>query len=389
MPRSKRAANDHFVEVVAALYEAATDAAMWPSFLDRFNVATGSSVATLHLHDARSSRVAPFGGTVGCDPAMESDYVQHYASRNVYMIHGGALLQTGVVGVGASVVPLREVQRTEYYDGWLRRLGVLDAMSVCIFREDSVLAKLDFHRPIAAPAYGPREIEFATRLLPHLQRATSIHRRLHTADLQQAGAEQALDALAFGICLLDQRGNFTFMNRAAERLLGMRDGLALDAAGRLVASRPAERARLDRFVREACATGAGDIDGAGPAGGMQVARPSGRRAFTVIVAPLRLRESPLLPRVPVAVAFVSDTERDIDAASVLQEIYGLTRAEAVVATLLVDGLKVDEIVERLGVSTATVRTHVRRVLDKTEARGQSDLIRILLSGPGALVLGAR
>lgn len=372
--------------MVAALYEAATDAALWPAFLDRFNAATGSSVATLHLHDARSDRVTPFGGTVGCDAAMEGEYVEYYASRNVYMIGSGALMQTGFVGVGAAVMPLAEVKRTEYYDGWLRRLGVLDAMSVCIFREDSVLAKLDFLRPLAAPPFGADEITFATRLLPHLQRAASIHRRLHLADLQQAGAEQALDALAFGVCLLDRRGRSTFVNRAAERLLGTRDGMALDAAGRLTAARSAERTRLERLVVEACATGAGVADGAGPAGGMQVTRPSGRRAFTVIVAPLRLRQSPLLPRVPVAVAFLSDTERDIDAATLLQEIYALTRAEAVVATLLVEGLKVDEIAGRLEVSTATVRTHVRRVLDKTEARGQSDLIRILLSGPGALLL---
>lgn len=386
MPRATRDPHRNFAEVVGALYEAATDATLWPAFLDRFNAATGSSVATIHLHDARSDRVAPFGGTVGCDPAMESDYVEYYASRNVYMIRSVALMQTGFVGVGAGVIPLSEVKRTEYYDGWLRRLGVLDAMSACIFREDSVLAKLDFLRPLAAPSYGPSEIEFTTSLLPHLQRATSIHRRLHSANLQQAGAEQALDALAFGVCLLDQRGRSTFVNRAAERLLGMHDGLALDAAGRLTAARPAERARIERLVGEACATGAGVLEGAGPAGGTQVARPSGRRAFTVIVAPLRVRQTPLLPRVPVAVAFLSDTEREIDAATLLQEIYGLTRAEAVVATLLVEGLKVDEITERLAVSTATVRTHLRRVLEKTEARGQSDLIRILLSGPGALLL---
>lgn len=387
MPRRSPNPNDSFADVVATLYEAATDPSLWPTFLDRFNDATGSVVATLHMHDARSGHVFPFGGTVGCDAAMQDEYVRYYAAKNVFMQRDLHLMRTGFVGIGARAIPLSEVKRTEYFDGWLRRLGVLDAMSACIFREDTLLAKLDFHRPIDRTSYGRAELEFTTRLVPHLQRAASIHRRLQAADLRERAAEQALDALACGVCLLDERGRAVFVNRAARDLLALQDGLTLDARGRLVVARAAERSRLERLIAEACATGAGNGEAA--AGGMQIARPSARRAFSVIVAPLRLRESALLPRVPVAVVFVSDGEREIDAEALLPQMYGFTPAEARVAKLLAEGLKVDDITARLGVSTPTVRTHVRRVLEKTDARGQADLIRILLSGPGSVLLRER
>jgi DNA-binding CsgD family transcriptional regulator len=85
--------------------------------------------------------------------------------------------------------------------------------------------------------------------------------------------------------------------------------------------------------------------------------------------------------------FFADPESRAPAAEmVLQPIYGLTPAEARVASLLARGMRVEEITERLSVSTPTVRTHVRRVLEKTDSRGQADLVRVLTSGPAALVL---
>jgi DNA-binding CsgD family transcriptional regulator len=220
-----------------------------------------------------------------------------------------------------------------------------------------------------------------------LRKAPAIQRRLHAADLRRRGAEQALDALALGVCLLDETGCAIFRNRTADRLLGAADGLSVSVEGRLVATSPAERARLDALVREACASSGNLL--IGPAGGVSITRPSGRRAFTVVVTPLGLRQLHLLPGLPTAAAFISNTEGDVTPDALLREIYGLTRTEVVVAKLLVEGLKVEEIMARLDVAMATVRTHVRRVLEKTSARGQADLIRILLSGPSALAAAAQ
>lgn len=71
-------------------------------------------------------------------------------------------------------------------------------------------------------------------------------------------------------------------------------------------------------------------------------------------------------------------------AELLRSLYGLTPTESEVATLLLDGKKVSEIQDQLGITENTVRTHVRKVLEKVQARGQGDLIRILLAGPAGL-----
>lgn len=66
------------------------------------------------------------------------------------------------------------------------------------------------------------------------------------------------------------------------------------------------------------------------------------------------------------------------AADLLRHAFGLTAAEAEVAQALVAGATPREVAEERGVSPNTVRTLLARVLDKTGARRQADLVRLLL-----------
>jgi len=63
------------------------------------------------------------------------------------------------------------------------------------------------------------------------------------------------------------------------------------------------------------------------------------------------------------------------AAVLLGELCGLTPAEAQIARLVADGLSPKVIANRLGISLATVKTHLHRGFRKTGTRGQSDLVR--------------
>jgi DNA-binding CsgD family transcriptional regulator len=68
----------------------------------------------------------------------------------------------------------------------------------------------------------------------------------------------------------------------------------------------------------------------------------------------------------------------------LGTLYGLTPAEARVAALLARGRTVSEICALLGVSPNTVRTHLKRVLQKTQTRTQAQLVHVLLAGLAGL-----
>jgi len=70
------------------------------------------------------------------------------------------------------------------------------------------------------------------------------------------------------------------------------------------------------------------------------------------------------------------TEARLGAAAL---IYGLSPAQRRVAALVADGLTLNEIAERMGITSNTARTHLQRIFDKTGVHNQSALVRVLLS----------
>lgn len=67
----------------------------------------------------------------------------------------------------------------------------------------------------------------------------------------------------------------------------------------------------------------------------------------------------------------------------LEQIFGLTRAEARLALLLVDGSTLTEAAEKLHVSVATLRTQLKAIFDKTHTHRQAELV-VLISRLSAL-----
>lgn len=59
---------------------------------------------------------------------------------------------------------------------------------------------------------------------------------------------------------------------------------------------------------------------------------------------------------------------------------GLSKREAALAALLADGLGLIEAGQQLGLSAETTRSYSKRIYAKTGAKGQADLVRLVLSG---------
>jgi DNA-binding CsgD family transcriptional regulator len=65
----------------------------------------------------------------------------------------------------------------------------------------------------------------------------------------------------------------------------------------------------------------------------------------------------------------------------LADLFGLTGTEAALAADLLAGQELREIAARRGRSINTVRTHLARVMAKTDVNRQSELMRLLTSLP--------
>jgi DNA-binding CsgD family transcriptional regulator len=84
----------------------------------------------------------------------------------------------------------------------------------------------------------------------------------------------------------------------------------------------------------------------------------------------------------VALVIIEDpADRDPNLAASLAGMYGLTASEAELAGLLADGLTPEEAADAREVRLSTVRTQIQSLLQKTDARRLTDLVRLLARTP--------
>jgi len=221
------------------------------------------------------------------------------------------------------------------------------------------------------------DLDFLKRMGPHLGRAARLRLRLEQRTRPPAWTVDLLDALPWGVILLDAALRPVLVNREAERILQQGDGLRLDRRG-LFADHLDESQRLRSALDQATARCNGH---AGAGADLQVTRPSGAPALLLTVVPLgRL----VLDRVGAsslraAVHIVDPANRPVPAAARLRIFFGLTPAEAALASALAAGKTLQEHADEARLTCETARWRLKQVLAKTDTHRQPELVRLLLT----------
>jgi DNA-binding CsgD family transcriptional regulator len=209
-------------------------------------------------------------------------------------------------------------------------------------------------------------------LAPHIRESLRLHERVTSVRADARALVAAFDHLALGVVLMDASSRVSFANRSADEILGVRAGTGDPER------RAAERTRaLAQLL----------VDGGRERRGSLVLRhPVDGRPLQIFVTPFHWPASfgDAGTRYATAV-FIGDARRlSGDPFDVLRELYLLTPAEARLALLLTTGRSVEESARELGIALSTARGVLKAVFAKTDTRRQSDLVRLLLTGPGEL-----
>lgn len=167
-------------------------------------------------------------------------------------------------------------------------------------------------------------------------------------------------APAWPCILLDGQLAVAQLNPAARHLLATNDAVLCLRQQRLHS--PCDPLSLGRSLA-AAARGERSV--------LPLARP-GRLALTLLAEPLPTEG---LDWVRV---ILRDPELEVPEPRLLQSLFGLTPAEAVVAAGLAQGMDSAELARLLGVQPNTVHSHIKRVLVKSGARRQSRLVSLIL-----------
>ncbi|MBA3517357.1 MAG: helix-turn-helix transcriptional regulator [Rhizobiales bacterium] len=367
--------------LIAQIYDAALDAGRWPDFLDSLAEAYGGP-AWLFSQDLVNSQ-ASLSTFVRMDPAYAKSYESYFAAKNIWIqnaTHNYSAthhFEEGYFAAGQDDIDTATLERTEFYNDWLRPQGLYESAGTCLMKRNFLTTNITVIRGGRPGTFQPEEREAFNRLIPHLQRAVQVHGQLFSASLRRNGAVRALEALTIGMILAAPDGRVVFANPVAERVLLGGHGLGV-GSGIVCGATPAATDRLRHAIRKAAATGGGGGDD--PGGVIRLAGATGR-SLAVLVSPITPEASPFgLPQEPGALLLFADPGRKQGVSPAeMADLYGLSQAEARLLKALADGERLADYARKAGISLNTAKTQLSQVFSKTGENRQSDLIRRVLS----------
>lgn len=239
--------------------------------------------------------------------------------------------------------------------------------------DDYIVKPVDYEVLLATIAAQLRQVRRVVSVRDEAALVSTTRAALSEAE---SGAWQALDMLAQGIILLDGEAQVLHANAAALEFCAEGSGLRLCSHLHAEVDTPRLRQKLQAAL---------DRDPAlAPVAPVPLKRPD--RAQGPILLLSSLAETGTGTKAegsasgPALMVLIVDPNRRLAPdPALLREALGLTPTESRIASLLASGLRSDAIAERLGISPATVASHLKSIFAKTETHRQTDLVALLLS----------
>jgi DNA-binding CsgD family transcriptional regulator len=371
--------NCQLSELIGRLYDAAIDEALWSGIAARIADAFESTSTVLKLH-GDSGSVQLLDTTENLVIADRDRAWADHWHRNDLWVERSVVYGMSRVVTSQDLVSPTEVEQTGFYQEWLRHVEIHHMIGTVFPTEAGGVGVLGIHRPRADGHYSDADRSKAALLVPHIQRAFQISRRLTGVSLVHDAAFGALDRINTGVILLDRSRRIIHANGLAEIFL--RDIPEIGVSnGRLTVRDPVMDGQLAALVCGAIETADGQHGH--PQTALAVPRDTDP-PFTLALAPFRPRWSRLNGQPALALVFMRDPGRICIDPGQLRDLFGLTRAEAATAIDLVRGMSLAEIATAHGVGGETVRSHVKKILAKTGTQRQAEAVALLLRAVGTI-----
>ncbi len=364
--------DETLTRLIATIYDAALDSALWPKVLSAIADFVDGRVAGLLTRDSTKPQVSAHWHAGG-DPLYMRMYADTYSRLGP--VATSAPGQVGAIVAMPDLVSYDEFRRGRFFREWAEPQGWVDVAVAVLDKSPSGSAYLTMSRDAESGMVDETMRERLALIVPHVRRALLIGKTLEFKQAETATFMDVLDGLSVGMFLIGADGRIMHANTAGSDMLGSGD-LLRSVGGRLVAG----DAQVEQSLRETAAAAANGEDEAGS---------------TSIVVPLRTRDdgryvAHMLPLAggarrhageawaAAAAVFVRKAELQYPSpAEVIGKTYDLTPAELRVLLGIVEIGGVPEVAAAFGIADTTVKTHLGRLYAKTGTGRQADLVKLV------------
>ena len=367
---------DAFERILASLYDAMLDDALWPATSALIDEACGMQGNALLVGEGPKDDVrALFLGLYYRGERREDwerEYLDIYHPIDESVPRFRQLPDSRLVHTH-DLYTAEELKTSPSYQEGLRRFSGQDGLRARLDGPDSSHYAWVTADPVTPGGWEAPQVALIRGLLPHLRQFIRVRQALAHTEALGASVTGLLDNTRVGVIHLDRRGRIVAANDRARDILRRGDGLS-DRDGVLRARAPADQARLERLVAAALpAVGA-------VSGSMLLRRTSVLPQFVVHVKPVGLHQPDFgAQRTAVLVLLVEPGNRPRIDPNLVATTLGLTPAESRIAVWLTEGRTVREIATATGRQESSIHWHLRQIYTKQAISRQADLVRLVLS----------
>jgi len=351
--------------LIGDIYDAAVDCTRWPDVLESCRQFVGGASAAIFAKNVSGNHVQLFADDDRLDAELTAKYFSHLApidpSNSIQV-----LAEVDNAVITSLYLDPEELVQTRFFREWAQPNGLVDAIVAPIERRGSWAALFGVFRNENDGLGDEEARQRVTLLAPHVRRASAIADIIGQARCETDSFRDAIDGLAVGVFLVDAEGRLVHANAAGSALLGTKKALTANHEGLLRLDRTSMRELLPRPDRVA----PGSVFVESHAGDRYVAHvlplAAGARRFTGLGGDA------------VAALFVQPATFDPPSIpESLAQAFDLTPGELRVALATIRHDGVADVADTLGLSEATVRTHLHRIFAKTDTRRQADIVKLV------------
>ena len=361
-------------DLISNIYDAALDRSLWPLVLEKTCGYIEGCASSLMSQDF-VHRSGEFYYSWGDDPHYTKLYFEKYQKINPFAVPMAATMQVGAIASAYDFIPPDEFHTSRFYKEWAQPQGYGDPVFAILDKSITTSAAIIVVRHERNGMVDDETRRRMGLLVPHFRRAVNVSKIVDLHKVEAAALADTLDGLAAAIVLVDANSRIVHANRSAHVMLS-ESAVLQSTNGKLIGKDP----QVSQILGESFAAAAKGDKTIGTKGiAVPLTANNGER-FVAHVLPLTsgARRRAGTSYSAVAAVFVQKAALDLPhPLETIAATFKLTPAELRVLMAIVEIGGVSEVAQILGISEATVKTHLQRIFAKTDTSRQADLVKLV------------
>jgi DNA-binding CsgD family transcriptional regulator len=360
--------------LIGTIYDTTLDRALWPEVLRRSAEFVGGSASSLYSKNAARKTGSP---VLFWNPKYEAGGVPSYFDEYVRIDPATTcqfLFEVGEIYSIGDCIPYSEYLETRVHKEYAKPLGMADQLAATL---DKSAMSFSLFAIFRSEEQGRVDDEMRRRMrliVPHVRRAVLIG---NVMDLNKADATafaDTLSGLAAGVFLVDENARIVLANTSGRIML--EEGEILRQKDFVLTTvNPRNGTTLPDVIALAC-----DGDAALGVKGIALPLSSPPEPWLAHILPLTsgMRRDAGIACAAVAAVFVHKASLETPSAmETMSKLYRLTPSELRVLAAMSQVGGISAVAQVVGISEATVKTHLQRLFGKTGTNRQADLVKLI------------